>query len=91
VINVLFLLLVVVALVLMGLRRRAFIRWGRIEMTGLMVLPLVEYAWIVVAPWPGRAGLSPGVLAMVVICLAAGIAWRRYLASSQQVAATFVR
>jgi hypothetical protein len=91
VVNGLFLALVAVALVLMALRRRLFIPCARLEMTGLMVLPLVEYAWLVVAPWSGRAGFLLGILLLVVIHLSLGLAWRRYIASSQRVAATFVR
>jgi len=90
-INSLFLALVAVAVVLMALRRRAFIRWGRLEMTGLMLLPFVDYAWFVVAPWEGDAGLPPGLLLLMAIHVAVGLAWRRYLESSARVAATFVR
>ena len=91
VINGLFLALVVVALVLMSTRRRAFIPWGKLEMTALMLMPLVDYAWIVVAPWEGSAGFSVGFLMLLVIHIVVGIAWRRYLDSSPRVAATFVR
>lgn len=60
-------------------------------MTGLMLLPIVDYAWIVVAPWEGRAGFSLAYLVLLVIHVAVGGAWRRYLDASPRVSATFVR
>ena len=91
VINGLFLALVVVATALMGLRRRAFVRWGKAEMTALMVLPVIDYAWILIVPWSGRTGFSLGLVVTVTIYLAVGLAWRRYIEASPRVAATFVR
>ena len=89
--NLAFLALLVVAIVLMVQRRRSFVRWGQIEMKCLMALPLVEYGWIVAAPWPGRAGISLAVILLMVVHLAVGVVWARYIETSKRVAATFVR
>jgi hypothetical protein len=90
--NAAFMILIVGAIVLMALRRSLFVRWGRIEMIGLIVLPIAEFAWLVVAPWAGGPGLISGpVIVLIVIHFAIGLAWSRYIAMSKRVAVTFVR
>jgi hypothetical protein len=91
VLNAAFVSIVVVAIVLMLFRRRAFRRWARIEMIGFIVLPMAELAWIVAAPKSGEAGINLAVMVLMVIHVAVGTTWDRYVETSQRVAATFVR
>jgi len=84
--------LLVVSIVLMHLRRVSFLRWGQIAMLCLILLPVLEYLWLTVAPWPGTMLGFLGTFAVwMLVHLVMGGAWLRYLRTSKRVAATFVR
>lgn len=90
--NAAFMILIVAAIVPMVLRRSAFVRWGRVEMICLIFLPIAELAWLTVTPWAGGPGLISGpMIALIMIHFAVGLAWSHYIATSKQVAVTFVR
>lgn len=84
--------LLAVSIVLMHLRRLAFLRCARIAMFCLILLPAAEYLWLAVAPWSGTlAGFFGTFAAWMLVHLVIGGAWLRYLQTSKRVAATFVR
>lgn len=87
-----FVVLLAVAIILMHLRHVAFLRWARIAMICLILLPVAEYLWLAVAPWTGTlAGFFATFAIWMLVHLFAGGAWLRYLQTSKRVAATFVR
>lgn len=84
--------LLAISIILMHLRHVAFLPWARIAMLCLILLPLLEYLWLAVAPWPGTlAGFFGTFAAWMLVHLVIGSAWLGYLRRSKRVAATFVR
>lgn len=92
VINGGFVVLLAVSIVLMHRSHVAFLRWARVSMICLILLPVAEYLWLAVAPWPGTLAGFFGTFAIwMLIHLLGGGAWLGYLQRSKRVAATFVR
>ena len=90
-INGAFVGLLVVTIVLMHLRRAAFLRWGRIAMLALIAVPVLEYLWLALTPLPGvMQDLFKTFAVVMLLHLAIGGAWLGYLSRSKRVAATFV-
>jgi hypothetical protein len=77
-------------LALMAGRRSRFVRWFKVEMAFIMVLPFVAIGWIMVAPWSGPAIISLPVLLPVGLAVALGLVWWRYVEKSIRVRATLV-
>lgn len=87
-----FMALLVAAIVLMVLRRAAFAGWARVEMIGLIFLPIAELGWLLLSPLAGAPGIVSGpVIGLIVIHFAIGVTSIRYIETSKRVAATFVR
>jgi hypothetical protein len=89
-INAAFVVVLGYVIALMAGRRRTFVRWFKVEMTFFMVLPFIEIAWTIVAPWCGPAIVSLPVLLQVGLSLVLGLVWWRYVERSIRVRATFV-
>jgi hypothetical protein len=89
-INGAFVVVVLNVMALMAGRRRTFVRWFRVELAFFMLLPFIEIAWLIAAPWSGPAIVSLPVLLPLALSLALGLAWWLYAAQSIRVRATFV-
>jgi len=77
--------------VLMFERRMVFRRWYGFEMKFFIALPLVEWAWLAIVPWPGTMlGSSRTMIPLIVIHLIIGLCWLRYIETSERAKSTFV-
>jgi hypothetical protein len=86
-----FIVVLAYAMVLMAWRRRQFLRVFRMEMKLFILLPIVDFLWVAIAPWPGRVSLfSPAVILLIAVHLALGLGWLRYEEKSKRMHNTFL-
>jgi hypothetical protein len=90
-----FLVLLGVVTILMVRRRASFRVLFRVEMAAFVVLPIVDWSWIAIVPWPARASFSlaypsQSMVLLVAFQSALAIAWLAYEERSKRVSSTFV-